>query len=107
MKGLGNYRQLQAAPKKVVERRLAQLVLIHGPRASVRYIDGTTYTMPAAPLQKLGLLPEDTFVIVIEWVGRSPVSVTAERRPEARGAAPGRPQPKVMVRNGLKLTTRR
>jgi hypothetical protein len=106
MKGLGNYRQLQA-PKKVIERRLAQLIVFHGPRASIRYIDGTTYAMPAAPLQKLGLLPEETFVLVIEWSGRNPVSVTAERRPEARGAAPARSQPKVMVRRGLKLTTRR
>lgn len=70
-------------------------------------MDGLTYAMPAEPLTKLGLKVDDTFMLVIEWVGRVPNSVRVELRSQARGPAAKRAQPKVMVRDGLKITTRR
>jgi len=106
MKGLGNYRQLQQQPNSV-ERRLAQLAVIQGPRASIRFIDGTSYSMPSEPLRKIGVKPGGMFLLITEYRGRDVVSVRVELQGEARGAAPGRAQPKVMVRTGLKLTTRR
>lgn len=106
MKGaIGNYRQLQQP--LTTERRLAQLTVIQGPRASIRFIDGTSYSMPSAPLQKIGVKPGGMFMLVTEYRGRDIVSVRVELQGEARGAAPTRAQPKVMVRDGLKLTTRR
>lgn len=70
-------------------------------------MDGTTRTMPSEPLTKIGLKPEDTFTMVIEWRGKVPVKVSVEHRSQARGALGQRAQPKVMLRDGLKLTTRR
>lgn len=108
MKGIGNYRQIQAAPVVSTERRRAQLVLITGPRASIRFVDGMTYAMPYEPLKKLGLVAGDVFMIITEYRGREP-HVRVERIAEARETQPVAPKtgPKVMVRNGLKLTTRR
>lgn len=106
MKGIGNYRKL-APPPLTTERRLAQLAVFHGPRASIRFIDGTTRTMPSEPLRKLGLAPGGMFMLVSEYRGREIMSVRVELQAAARGTAPPRAQPKVMVRDGLKLTTRR
>jgi hypothetical protein len=61
--------------------------------------------MPSEPLRKLGLVEGDVFVVITEYRGRNPVSARVERT-EARGAAPARAKPKVMVRQGLKVTTR-
>jgi hypothetical protein len=105
MKGIGNYRQVQQQPN--IERRLAQVAVFQGPRASIRFIDGSTYSMPSEPLRKLGVAPGGMFLLITEYRGRDVVSVRIELQGEARGAAPGRAQPKVMVRTGLKLTTRR
>lgn len=107
MKGLGNYRSVAAQPSTSTERRLAQLVLFQGPRASVRFIDGSTYSMPSVPLRKLGLVPGGLFILVIDYRGRDITNVRVELQKEARGASPLRAIPKVMVRDGLKLTTRR
>jgi hypothetical protein len=105
VKGLGNYRQI--APAASTERRLAQIATFQGPRAAIRFIDGSTYSMPSEPLRKLGLVPGGMFVLITEYRGKTIVSVRVERQGEARGAAPGRAQPKVMVRDGMKVTTRR
>jgi hypothetical protein len=107
MKALGNYRQLQQQPSTSTERRLAQLAVMQGPRAAVRFVDGSTYSMPSEPLRKLGIAPGGMFILVTEYRGRDIVSVRVELQGEARGSAPARMQPKVMVRDGLKLTTRR
>ena len=105
MKGLGNYRQV--APATSTERRLAQVATYQGPRAAIRFIDGTTYSMPSEPLRKLGLAVGSMFVLITEYRGRDVASVRVERQGEARGAAPRRTPPKVMLRDGLKVTTRR
>jgi hypothetical protein len=110
VKAVGNYRQAQPhapAPTTTTERRLAQVAVFHGPRASIRFHDGATYSMPAEPLRKLGLVEGALFVMITEYRGKNVVSARVERHAEARGAAPERAQPKVMVRDGLKVTTRR
>ena len=109
MKGIGNYRNVPPSmPAVSTERRLAQVALFRGPRASVRFIDGTTYSIPSEPLHKLGIAPGGMFVLIIEYRGRDVSGYRVERQPAARGAAPARPtQPKVMIRDGLKVTTRR
>lgn len=107
MKGIGNYRQVPQQPVASTERRLAQLAVVQGPRAAIRFIDGSTYSMPYEPLRKIGVTPGGMFMLITEYRGRDVVSVRVELQGEARGAAPGRAQPKIMVRDGLKLTTRR
>lgn len=104
MKGIGNYREL---PRTTVERRVAQLALVHGPRASIRFIDGTMYTMPLAPLAALGIKPGDTFALVTRYQGKKVLDVKIE--PTARPNAPSgaRPRAKVYVRDGIKITTRK
>lgn len=107
MKAIGNYRQAQPAPATQSERRVAQLVSYQGNRATVRFLDGTVYALPSEPLIKLELVPSEMFLLVTEYRGRKVDSVRVERQAEARGAAPERAQPKIMVRSGLKVTTRR
>ncbi len=105
MKGLGNYRQVQ--PSTSTERRLAQVAVYQGPRAAIRYVDGTSHSMPSEPLRKLGLVVGDMFMMIVEFRGKNVVNVRVERHGEARGAAPERAAPKIMVRDGMKITTRR
>lgn len=104
MKGVGNYRAVSAT---TTERRMAQLAVVTGPRASVVFVDGSMQTMPFEPLRKLGIVPGGRFFMVITYRGRNVVDVRVEVPADARPAAPPRPLPKVSVRVGMKTTTRR
>jgi hypothetical protein len=103
MKALGSY-STSAVPQ--VERRPAQLVTYHGPRAAVRLLDGTTYSMPADPLLRLGLAPGERFVIIATLVGKRITDLRVERH-EARPPRTQGALPKVYVRNGQGVRTRK
>jgi hypothetical protein len=50
----------------------------------------------------------DTFVLVAEYQGKRVLAVRVERQGEARPNVPmEKERPKVMVRSGMKVTTRR
>lgn len=102
MKGLGNYRFRQQ-----VERRLGTLVQFRGEKAVVRFHNGMTYAMPAEPMKKIGVEPGTRFVLLVTRSGGEVVGVRVERPPKARPALPEREQPKVLVKTGRKLITRR
>ncbi len=78
-----------------------------GPQAVVRLADGRILTMPAEPLRKIGVAAQQRFVLVTIYSGRDVVDVRVERAAEARPKIEGRPMPKVYVREGLKVATRR
>lgn len=107
MKGLGNYRRLPTAVPPTQERRLGMVVGYQGPRVTVRFVDGQTYSMPADPFRKLVLAENERFVMVTVYVGRQVRDVRIERAPDARPMIAGRPLPKVYMRDGLKVATRR
>lgn len=108
MKGLGNYRfHPKAAPRENIERIPAWLLGYRGDRALVRFHDGTAYSIPADPLKKIGVEPEQRFLLLITRVN----GVVREYRVEAlappRPPRPGSVMPKVVVRDGKKMTTRK
>lgn len=104
LRGLGNYSQAQA---QRVERRPAMIVKYQGQRAHIRFHDGTTYGMPASPLQAIGIPEGGTFVLVTTWLGKTPVGVSVERPADARPPSGRRSlTPKVIVRDGRKMITR-
>jgi len=83
------------------------VVKYQGQRAHIRFHDGTTYAMPAAPLAQIGVTEGGTFVLVTTWMGRVPVDSRVELLPEARpplGKRAG--TPKILVRDGRKMITR-
>ena len=78
-----------------------------GPRALVRFHNGTTYAMPSAPLRELGLKPDERFILSITWEDGRVKDVKVERphpkRPLTRKGA----TPKIMERTGRRVRTRR
>lgn len=86
---------------------MAKLAALHGPRASIQFLDGRVETMPSEPLRRLGIPEGGRFTLVVEYRGRNIVNVRVEPLVEARPAIGQRPLPKVMVRAGMKTTTRR
>jgi len=88
---------------------VGQLLAIHPNRVAVRWIDGQLGTLPAGAVsafQSVGVVAGDPFALVTVFRGRDVVDVRVERT-AARPAVVERVLPKVMVRDGLKLTTRR
>lgn len=102
MKRLGSY----SNPPRV-ERRPAVVVVYQGNRAHIRFHDGQTYGMPADALRKIGVPEGGMFFLVTTWAGKVPVDSRVEPLAEARGRAEKRSTPKVMVKDGGKLTTRK
>lgn len=100
--GYGNYR----FPPQV-ERKPAVLLLYRGPKAVVRFHDGTTYGIPSEALRRLGTAPGQRFVLVVTRVGGKITEVRVETVAEARPAMTARGTPKVVVRDGRKLITRK
>ncbi len=86
---------------------MAQVMLLTGPRASVRFVDGSIQSIPSEPLRKLGLVEGGMFHMTITRRGKDVIDVRVELPKETRPVIAGRPMPKVMMRNGLKMTTRR
>lgn len=102
MKGLGNYRF-----RSQVERRLGTLVQYRGPTAVVRFHNGATYSLPSKPLRKVGIEAGKRFVLLVTRRGGSVSDIRVEPPPRARPPTAPRPMPKVMVKSGRKLVTRR
>lgn len=104
VQGLGSY---SATPQARTDRRPAVVVKYHASRAHIRFHDGTTYTMPADPLIRLGVPEKGTFFVVTAWVGKEPVDSRIELPAPSRPAGEKRDTPKIVVRDGRKLITRR
>ena len=102
MKGLGNYR---FPPNE--ERKPAVMLSYKGSRAIVRFHNGATFAIPAAPLKKLGVSPGDRFLLIVHRVGKRVKDIRVERIPEARPARPKGVTPKIMFKAGRRLITRR
>lgn len=102
MKGIGNY----SLPPRV-ERRPAVVVVYQGPRAHIRFHDGQTYAMPADPLRKLGVAEGGVFFVVTTWVGSKPIDSKVEAPSAPRLETRRAGTPKIMVRDGQKLVTRK
>lgn len=102
MKGLGNYR---FPPNE--ERKPAVLLSYKGSRALVRFHNGTTFAIPAAPLKKLGVKTDDRFLLIVQRVGKKVTDIRVEHAPEARPARPKGVTPKIMLKAGRRLITRR
>jgi hypothetical protein len=104
LRGLGNY---STPAQQRVERRPAVVVKYQAQRAHIRFHDGMTYAMPAAPLLQIGIPEGGSFVIVTTWSGKVPVDSRVEPHAEARPAAERRSgTPKIVVRDGRKMITR-
>ena len=107
MKGLGNYRFQRGPAAQNIERRLGVLLMYRGPKAVVRFHDGSTYAIPAAPLKKIGVVPEERFRMIVVREGGEVREVRVERLAAARPPRVGQAMPKVQMRDGRKLTTRK
>lgn len=109
MKGWGNYRfrkkRSKAVPK--VERTPGVVLKYRGSKAIVRFHDGASYSIPSAPLKKIGIDPGERFRMLIIRVSGAVQDIRVERMPEARPPMQPRSMPKVVVRDGKKLTTRK
>lgn len=102
MKGIGNYRFATQ-----VERRHGELIAYRGSKATVRLRDGRVYSMPAEPLRKLAIAENEPLVIVVTWQGRDVHDVRVEKPPPVRPARVRQPLPKVVMRDGKRMTTRK
>jgi hypothetical protein len=102
VKRLGSY----SSPPRI-ERRPAAVVVYQGNRAHIRFHDGQTYAMPSEPLKKIGVSEGDTFFVVTTWAGKVPLESRVELLAEPRARLEKRATPKVMVRDGAKLSTRK
>lgn len=104
MKAIGNYRA--ATPTE--ERRVGEVVLFKGNRAMVRFPGTLAFSMPADDFRRLGITEGQHFVLIVRRLRGAVLE-----RPRIEPHAPARPvidrkaTPKVMVRDGRKLATRR
>lgn len=102
MKRLGSY----SSPPRV-ERRPAVVVVYQGGRAHIRFHDGQTYGMPAESLRSAGIPEGGMFFMVTTWVGKVPVESHVEAPSAPRAPMDKRSTPKIMVRDGSKVVTRK
>lgn len=111
MKGLGNYRfqrrPKKGTPKPNVERRPGLLLEYRGRKAIARFHNGQSYGLPAEPLQKIGVKPGQRFRLIIVRVAGEVQEVRVEPLAPPRPPRPKQSMPKVVVRDGRKLTTRK
>jgi len=93
-------------PSPNIERRPAILVLRNGRDAAVRFRDGTTYSLPAAPFIEQGIQPGQSFMLVLQYAGKKLLNARVEPFAPASNIE-RKATPKVQVRsvNG-RLTTR-
>jgi len=82
-------------------------MLYRGKKAVVRFHNGTTYALPAEPMKKVGIKKGGRFVLLVTRSAGNVVEVRIEPPPRARPPLPRRPTPKVVVKDGRKLITRR
>ena len=108
VKGLGNYRfHKKRSAQPNVERRPALLLAYRGQQALVRFHDGVAYSLPAAPLKKIGVEPQQRFRLIVVRLRGKVQEVRVEPMAAARPARPAQGMPKVVLRDGRKLTTRK
>jgi hypothetical protein len=101
------YRKIVAQPSPNVERRPGLVLAKNGRGVSVRFRDGTTYSMPLAPFEAQGIETGQNFVLVLTYAGRTLQGVRVEPT-IARPAAEHRTTPKIQVRDLRgRLTTRK
>lgn len=104
MKGIGNYR----APAPTEERRVGKVVMFKGNRAMVQFPGTLAFSMPADDFRQRGIVEGQHFVLIVRRLRGAVVE-----RPRIEAHASARPMidrkatPKVMVRDGKKLATRR
>jgi hypothetical protein len=101
VKGLGNYR----FPTE--ERRPAMLLRYRGSQALVRFHNGSTFAIPAKPLRKLEIEPETRFLLIVTRVGKAIQDIRVERFAAPRPARQKSVTPKIMLKSGRRLITRR
>ncbi len=100
------YRKLPP-PSPNVERRPGFVLAKNGRGVSVRFRDGTTYSMPAEPFESQGVGPGQNFVLVLTYAGRTLQGVRVEPT-VPRPATIRATTPKIQVRDTHgKLTTRK
>lgn len=109
MKGLGNYRfqRRPAKERQDIERQPAWLMGFRGDKAHIRVSDGRAFSIPGAPLKKIGVEPDQRFVLLIVRVNGEVRDVRVEALPPPRPPRVPGAMPKVVVRSGKKLTTRK
>ncbi len=73
----------------------------------VSYHNGPVFTMPSAPLRKLSITPGDPFFLIVTWMGKEVHDVRAERPHPARLITPRGATPKIMVKTGRRVRTRK
>jgi hypothetical protein len=96
----------EAAPNQNIERRPALLLTRDSRSASVRFRDGSTYSLPAALFAKHDVKPGEQFMLVRQYAGKRLLNVHIE--PIAPASSIERKAlPKIQIRsvNG-RLTTR-
>jgi hypothetical protein len=95
------------SPHRRDERRPAKLARYRGARALVSFHNGTTFTIPSKQLRELKVAPGQRFFLIITWVGREVSDIRAELPHPARPITPRGATPKIMVRSGRRLQTRK
>jgi len=73
----------------------------------VAYHNGQTYSMPSEPLKKLLLAAGDPFFVIITWESGNIRDVRAERPAPRREDVRPVTMPKIMVKEGRRVQTRR
>lgn len=104
MKGIGNY---TSVPAPQVERQAGTLVAYQGPRATVTLMSGMTYSVPAGPFRAAQIAQGDRFIMETTRVASRVMDVRVMKPHAARPALDRRQTPKVYVRDGTRVATRR
>lgn len=104
MKGIGNYSSV-SGPQ--TERQAGTLVAYQGPRATITLMSGMTYSAPAEPFRKAGIEAHGRFIMATKRVGKVVIEVRVSKPPEARPPTERRQTPKVYVKDGARIATRR
>jgi hypothetical protein len=102
MKGLGNYRF-----QRQEERKPVTLLSYRGAQALVRLHNGSTFAIPAKPLKALNIEPQTRFLLIIVRCGKRVEDIRVERFIEARPARAKAVTPKILMKDGRRLITRR
>jgi hypothetical protein len=83
------------------------LLKYKGSQALVRFHNGSTFSIPAKPLKAIGVEPETKFLLIVTRLGKEVQGIRVERFAEARPPRPKGATPKIMLRAGRRLITRK
>lgn len=83
------------------------LLSYKGSRALVRFHNGATFAIPSKPLKKLGIEPQTRFLLIVKRLGKKVQDIRVERFTEARPPRAKSMTPKIMLKEGRRLITRR